>query len=67
MEAPATVEKMTQALDLVVSALQLLDEAEAPGDIGAHLDLVRERLSHTLELTRVSTSIARQVAERSAI
>jgi hypothetical protein len=54
---------MTEALELMVSALHLLDEADAPGEIGAYVDLARERLSHTLELTRVSSSIARHAAD----
>lgn len=60
MEAPQPHELMTEALGLLVSALHLLDEADAPGDIGAHVDHARERLSRTLELTRVSGSIGKQ-------
>lgn len=67
MDAQVPVELMTQALELLVNALHLLDEADAPADIGAHVDLARERLSRTLELTRVSTSITLQTAERSAV
>ena len=59
MEAQQPLELMTEALGLLVSALNLLDEAEAPGDIGAHVDHARERLSRTLELTRMSESITR--------
>jgi hypothetical protein len=53
---------MTEALDLIVKALHLLDEADAPGEIGAHVDLARERLSRTLEMVRISDSITRQAA-----
>jgi len=66
MEAPVPVELMTQALELLVRALHLLDEADASADIGAHVDLALERLSRALELTRVSSSITRQTVERSA-
>jgi hypothetical protein len=57
---------MTEALEHVVKALQLLDEADAPGDIGAHVDLARERLSRTLEMIRTSESITRQAAGASS-
>jgi len=65
MEATSPAELMTEALELLVRALNLLDEAEAPGDIGAHLDLARERLSRTLEVSRVSGMITRQATARS--
>jgi len=51
-------------LELIVKALHLLDEAEAPGDIGAHVDLARERLSRALEMTRVSSTYAQHAAGR---
>lgn len=35
---------ITQAIDLVTEALAILDDAEAPGDIGAHLDLALHRM-----------------------
>lgn len=37
-------DKITAALGLMVTSLQLLDEAEAPADVGAHLDLAIHRL-----------------------
>lgn len=40
---------LAQALDLMKTALQLLDEGRAPPDIGAHLDLAICRLSETLD------------------
>ena len=40
---------LRQALDLMKAALVLLDEGQAPPDIGAHLDLAICRLSETLE------------------
>ncbi len=67
MEAPQPLELMTEALGLLVNALHLLDEAEAPGDIGAHVDHARERLSRTLDLTRVSDSIAKQARSDRAV
>jgi hypothetical protein len=63
MEAPQPLELMTEALDLLVNALHLLDEADVPGDIGAYVDHARERLSRTLELTRVSATMAETVAD----
>jgi len=39
-----------RALDLMKTALLLLDGAEASPDIGAHLDLAICRLSETLDL-----------------
>ena len=38
-----------QALDQLRSALQLLDDAHAPGDIGAHIDLAVSRLEDLLK------------------
>jgi hypothetical protein len=64
MEAPRPLELMTEALGLLVNALHLLDEAEAPGDIGAYVDHARERLSRTLEFSRVSETIAETSADR---
>ena len=36
---PEVHDPMTEALSFMVSALDLLDSANAPGEIGAHLDL----------------------------
>ena len=49
MRHPTSVEMMAEAMDLIVKALDLVDEADAPSDIGAHLDLARERLRTALE------------------
>ena len=38
-----------RALALMIDALRLLDQAEAPADIGAHLDLAICRLSEALD------------------
>jgi hypothetical protein len=67
MQAQQPRELMIEALELLVNALSLLDEAEAPGDIGAHVEHARERLSRTLELTRMSTSIAEQARAGPAV
>lgn len=40
--------RLTEALHCMSSALHLLDEAGAPGDIGSHLDLAICRLETTL-------------------
>ncbi len=66
MRRTESIELMTQSLELIVRALSLLDESDAPADIGAHLDLARERLSRTLELSRQSQAIATGVASRPA-
>ncbi len=38
--------QLGQALSNMVEALKILDEAGAPGHIGAHLDLAIEQLRH---------------------
>ena len=62
MQRPESIELMTESLELLVRALNLLDEADAPADIGAHVDLARERLSRTLEFTRVVSSVTERPA-----
>jgi hypothetical protein len=57
---------MTQSLELLVRALALLDASDAPADIGAHIDLARERLSRTLELSRRSRAAAKGIASPAA-
>jgi hypothetical protein len=48
-ESPRLAEtKLADAMMLMRQALQLLDETQAPGDIGAHLDLAIERLGRAL-------------------
>jgi hypothetical protein len=37
-----------QALDHMQSALKILDESQAPDDIGPHLDLAMSRLEHAM-------------------
>ena len=62
MEALPPAELMTEALELLVRALHLLDEADAPGEIGAYVDLAKERLSRVLEMSRVANSISEAAA-----
>ena len=63
MQDVEQAELMTQSLALLVKALSLLDEAGAPAEIGAHVDLARERLSRSLELARVvGTATSRSAA-----
>lgn len=45
--------KLHEALNCMQSALQLLDDAEAPADVGAHLDLAVCRLTEHLSETDV--------------
>ena len=48
-ESPRLAEaKLADAMMLMQQALQLLDETQAPGDIGAHLDLAIVRLSQAI-------------------
>lgn len=58
MQHVEPAELMTQSLALLVKALSLLDQAGAPAEIGAHVDLARERLSRSLELARVVNTTA---------
>jgi hypothetical protein len=48
---------MAQALELITRALALLDEANAPGEIGCHVDLARDRLAGVLDAARQTESI----------
>jgi hypothetical protein len=40
--------KLAEAMTLMQQALQLLDETDAPADIGAHLDLAIVRLGEAM-------------------
>jgi hypothetical protein len=66
MEDRPSVELMTQALELLDAALSLIDEAEAPGDIGAHVDLGRERLCRTLWSMREGDQIVKTLFPKPA-
>ena len=46
-ESPAEV-LLSEALALLTSALDLIDRAEAPGDIGAHVDFAMQRIAKVL-------------------
>jgi hypothetical protein len=48
-EQPVEMSLMETALRRMREALDLLDQAGAPADIGAHLDLAIVRLSDALE------------------
>ena len=48
-EQPGETGLMEIALRRMREALELLDEAQAPADVGAHLDLAIVRLSEFLE------------------
>lgn len=45
---------LTDALNLLQSALDLLDEAAAPAQIGAHVDLALHQLGSLLEEAGIS-------------
>lgn len=48
-ELPSSAEsKLAEAMALMRQALQLLDAAQAPADIGAHLDLAIVRLGEAM-------------------
>lgn len=46
---PGELDLMENALRRMREALDLLDQAQAPGDIGAHLDLAVVRLAQIVE------------------
>ena len=48
-EQPGGMGLMENALRRMREALDLLDEAQAPADVGAHLDLAIVRLAQFLE------------------
>ena len=47
--SPSRESQLAEALQLMQRALGLLDQADEPGDIGAHLDLAINRLSELIE------------------
>ena len=65
-DAPLTPrEKLDLALSRMESALELLDEADAPGEIGAYLDMAIVRLKEalqeaTVDLDRIVNSAHRR-------
>lgn len=50
------------ALAAMRRALHILDETQAPGDIGAHLDLAIARLVDTKDATRDNADMSEQSA-----
>lgn len=60
---PEVRPELSRALDQMVDALEILDELEAPGDIGSHLDHAIARLEAMLGLahqpTRAKALLAR--------
>ena len=54
---------LTVALSSMRNALQLLDDAEAPGDIGAHLDLAIVRLEEVIGPTVFETRQSKSIAD----
>ena len=45
----STKSQLTDALQLMQRALSLIDEADGPDDVGAHLDLAIARLNEWIE------------------
>lgn len=56
-------ETIVQSRRLLASALQLLDEAGAPAEIGAHLDLALHRLDELIEATLLEENASTKVAK----
>lgn len=49
--------QLSRALDKMIEALRILDEIEAPGNIGSHLDLAIAKLEERLDPGHPSASI----------
>lgn len=49
--SPEAIKSLQEAFARMKSALELLDAANAPADIGAHLDLALSRLEDALSVT----------------
>lgn len=47
--SPSTNNPLVEALQLMQRALKLIDEADGPGDVGAHLDLAIALLNEWIE------------------
>lgn len=63
-ELSASTPKPAQALERMLSALRILDELEAPGDIGSHLDLAIARLRQRFALPAEADSLAHTASTR---
>lgn len=62
----AMFKTLVEARDQMGLALDLLDSANAPADIGAHLDLALQRLGKTIELCEASerpSACSKQIKE----
>ena len=57
MAERGTIRLMAEALELTERALPLVDEANAPADIGACLDHARVKLDHAIERMRMSDCV----------
>jgi len=64
MSAGMADEKLAEALEQLRSALQLLDDSDAPAHIGAHVDLAIHEVYSTL--ARSSAGVAFSQIERAA-
>jgi hypothetical protein len=60
MQARGSTALLTEALSLLTAALNLLDQADAPGDIGAHINQAYERLRETIGLVGLPQETAVQ-------
>lgn len=63
IEGSPTKAKWNEALRQMQSALDALDETEAPADIGSHLDLAICRLEHALGCDSADNSVQQLRAE----
>lgn len=57
-----SMELMTLSIWHLAEALRLLDEADAPGEIGAQVDHARERICECLNRARVVEASSRSAA-----
>ena len=48
MAIPAQTNDLAEASRFLIAALRLLDRADAPGEIGAYVDLAHARLHETM-------------------
>ena len=57
---------ITEALECLVKAIALLDAADAPAEIAAHVDLARDRLSRLLDSEGPEAPVLWDMLPRSA-
>ena len=60
-----STDPLSRALQLLQSALELLDQADAPADIGAHLDLTIVRVRELLDAPAAGDGVNRSLAASS--